>query len=93
MNPATLHAQGRCGLGPRIPMLVISPYAKPNFVDHTLTTQTSIIRFIEDNWLQGQRLGQGSYDALSNSIAGMLNLNSKKLLPALFLDPTTGQLY
>ena len=93
VNPATLHAQGRCGLGPRIPMLVISPYARPNFVDHTLTTQTSIIRFIEDNWLQGQRIGQGSYDALSNSIAGMLNLNTKKLLPALFLDPTTGQLY
>jgi len=30
-------------------MMVISPYAKPNFVDHTLTDQSSIIRFIEDN--------------------------------------------
>ena len=29
------HAQGRCGYGPRMPMLVISPWAKPNFVDHT----------------------------------------------------------
>ena len=26
----------RCGLGPRQPLLVISPYAKPNFIDHTL---------------------------------------------------------
>ena len=32
--PAGL-AQDRCGYGPRVPMLVISPYAKTNFVDHT----------------------------------------------------------
>ena len=42
--------QGRCGYGPRIPMLVISPFAKQNFVDNTLTDQSSIIHFIEDNW-------------------------------------------
>ena len=41
--------QGRCGYGPRLPLMVISPYAKKNFVDGTLTDQTSIIRFIEDN--------------------------------------------
>ena len=54
----TTHAQGRCGYGPRIPLMVISPWAKANFVDHTLTDQTSIIRFIEDNWLRGQRIGR-----------------------------------
>ena len=69
VNPATLHAQGRCGYGPRLPMLIISPYAKYNFVDHTLTDQSSIIRFIEDNWLGGERIGNGSFD----SIAGTLN--------------------
>src|SRR5262249_11329505 len=37
--------QGRCGYGPRLPMIVISPWAKHNSVDHTLTSQTSIIRF------------------------------------------------
>ena len=41
-------AQGRCGYGPRLPMVVVSPYAKQNFVDHTLTDQTSVIRFVED---------------------------------------------
>jgi phospholipase C len=49
------HAQGRCGYGIRMPLMVISPWSKPNFVDHTVTDQTSIIRFVEDNWLQGQR--------------------------------------
>ncbi len=41
---------GRCGYGPRLPLLVISPFAKANFVDHTITDQSSILRFIEDNW-------------------------------------------
>ena len=46
--------QGRCGYGPRLPLLVISPYAKANFVDHTLTDQSSIMKFIEDNWSLGE---------------------------------------
>ena len=50
--PPRAHAQGRCGYGPRLPLLVISPYAKANFVDHTMTDQSSILRFIEDNWLK-----------------------------------------
>ena len=33
----TLHAQGRCGYGPRLPLLVISPWAKKNYIDSTLT--------------------------------------------------------
>ena len=53
------HAQGRCGYGPRLPLLVISPFAKQNYVDHTMTDQSSILRFIEDNWLGGQRIGKG----------------------------------
>ena len=44
---------GRCGYGTRMPLLVVSPFAKRNFVDHTLTDQTSVLRFIEDNWLDG----------------------------------------
>jgi len=95
-NPGTDHAQGRCGFGPRLPMLVISPYARQNFVDHTVTSQTSIIRFIEDNWLQGTRI-QGSFDAVTNSIASMMDLGAGSgkhgghLAPALFLDPVTGE--
>ncbi len=66
------HAQGRCGYGPRLPLLVISPYAKPNYVDHTLTDQTSILRFIEDNWLDGTRI-QGSFDSIAGSLDNMFN--------------------
>ena len=42
--------QDRCGYGPRLPLLVISPWARQNFVDHSITDQSSILRFIEDNW-------------------------------------------
>jgi phospholipase C len=68
-----LHAQGRCGYGPRIPFLVISPWARPNFVDHTLIDQTSVIHFIEDNWLAGKRLGAGSFDAIAGTITHMFD--------------------
>ncbi len=91
INPNTLHAQGRCGYGPREPMLVISPWAKRNFVDNTVISQTSVIRFIEDNWLGGQRIGGGSFDAITNSISNMFDFTHFRFEGVLFLDPMTGE--
>jgi phospholipase C len=89
LNP---HAQGRCGYGPRLPLLVVSPWAKRNFVDHTVTDQTSIIRFVEDNWLGGKRIGGGSFDSLANSIEQMFDFSAEhEPLGPLFLNPGTGQ--
>jgi phospholipase C len=66
--------QGRCGYGTRMPLLVISPYAKKNFVDHTLTDQTSVLRFVEDNWLGGQRIQPGgSFDTIAGSLNNMFS--------------------
>src|SRR5579872_4052472 len=73
VNAGTAHAQGRCGYGPRLPLLVVSPWARHNFVDHSTTDQSSIIRFVEDNWLGGERIGQGSFDTIANSISQMFN--------------------
>jgi phospholipase C len=57
---------GRCGYGTRVPLLVISPFAKQNYIDHTLIDQSSVVRFIEDNWLNGQRIQKGaSFDTTS----------------------------
>ena len=72
-GPKTAHAQGRCGYGPRLPLLVVSPYSRKNYVDHTLTDQTSVLRFIEDNWLGGERVGGGSFDAIAGPINGMFD--------------------
>src|SRR5499425_2246101 len=67
LSPRLGTYQGRCGYGPRLPLLVISPFAKKNHVDHTLTDQSSILRFIEDNWLLG-RVGDHSFDGIAGSL-------------------------
>jgi phospholipase C len=74
----------------RQPLLVISPYALENFVDHTVTDQTSVIHFIEDNWLGGQRIGNGSFDAISSPINQMFNFTKARTNTIVILDPTTG---
>jgi phospholipase C len=88
------HAQGRCGYGVRQPLVVISPWARENFVDHTVTDQSSVIHFIEDNWLGGQRLAGGSFDSIANSIAQMFDFSpdpSDVNDRVLILNPTTGE--
>ena len=85
-------ANGRCGFGPRLPLLVVSPWARDNMVDHTLTDQTSILRFVEDNWLHGQRLGAGSFDAHAGTLEHMFDFRFPRLFERrVFLDERTGQ--
>jgi phospholipase C len=81
--------QGRMGYGPRLPLMVISSFAKVNYVDHTVTDQTSILKFIEDNWNLG-RIGGGSFDEMAGSLEGMFDFSSAGAQP-LFLDAQTGQ--
>jgi phospholipase C len=78
----------RCGYGPRLPLLVISPYSRTNYVDHTRTDQTSVLRFIEDNWRTG-RIGDSSFDSRANSIDNMLSFH-RPTAGRLTLDPATG---
>jgi phospholipase C len=83
--------QGRCGYGPRLPLVVISPFAKRNFVDHSLTDQSSVLRFVEDNWGTG-RIGGGSSDELAGPLANMFDFDdSRSGDRRLFLDASTGQ--
>jgi phospholipase C len=69
-------------------LILISPYAKVNYVDHSISDQSSIIRFIEDNWGL-PRIGGGSRDAIAGSLLNMFDFT----LPGthkVFLDPNTG---
>jgi phospholipase C len=38
------------GDGPRIPMIVVSPFTKGGRISHTYTDHVSILKFIERNW-------------------------------------------
>ncbi len=80
--------QSRCGYGPRLPFLVVSPFAKKNFVDSTLTDQSSVVRFIEDNWELPQ-IGNGSFDETAGSVLNMFDFSTSKVRKV-FLDTVTG---
>src|SRR5262249_50302328 len=90
--------QGRCGFGPRLPMMVVSPYAKTNYVDHDLSNQASTINFVEYNWhLPGIA---GSFDQAESKVdkanhvpfdlAGMFEFGERGAA-ALPLNPATGE--
>ena len=89
--------QGRCGFGPRQPLVVISPCAKSDAVDHNLSDLASVPNFIEYNWhLPGIA---GSFDqSLSGldasehaafDLAGLFDFRCNA--DAVPLDPVTGQ--
>jgi len=66
------------------------PWAKHNSVDHTLTDQSSILKFVEDNW----RLPRiaGSYDSIAGTLNQLFDFSGRYgKNAALYLDPTTGQ--
>ncbi len=86
----TAPVQGRCGYGPRLPLLVISPWANANYVDDTLTDQTSTLRFIEDNWLNSTRIA-GSFDAQAGVLTGMFNFGGVPNVTPYLLNPNTGE--
>jgi phospholipase C len=90
VDPTVTQAMGRCGYGPRLPLLVISPWAKTNYVDHAVTDQSSVLRFIEDNWLGGQRLGQGSFDVRAGALDSLFDFR-RPHPQRLFLRPDSGQ--
>jgi acid phosphatase len=58
------------GDGPRVPMLVVSPYARQDFIDHTYNDHVSILKFIEANWRLSP-LTSYSADNLPNATPGV----------------------
>lgn len=87
----------RCRLGMRMPFVVISPWAKENHIDHTVTELASVTRFIEDNWDLGSidgptRLPPGweSFDRVAGSIMGLFDFQGQPRVRPLILDPSVG---
>jgi phospholipase C len=57
------------GLGFRVPMMVVSPYANPGYIDHTRSDFTSVLKFIEEDFNLPPlttRDGQNSSDMTEN---------------------------
>jgi phospholipase C len=62
----------RWGPGTRVPTIIVSPFARRGYVDHTQYDTTSILKLIESRW----RLAPlGTRDAAANNLANALNFN------------------
>jgi phospholipase C len=53
INPPTVDA---LGYGLRVPGLVLSPYSKKGYIDHQVLSFDAYLKFIEDDFLGGQRI-------------------------------------
>jgi phospholipase C len=59
--------------GVRVPLIAVGPFVRTNFVSHVEMEHSSVVRFIEWNWL-GQQTGQLSgRDGLVNNIGSLLD--------------------
>ncbi|MFC4243453.1 phospholipase C [Gryllotalpicola reticulitermitis] len=78
----------RCGPSQRLPLLVISPYSRQNYVAHNETDQTSVLKFIEQNW-GTTSTGKDSFTNEAGSIDNMFNFARPQQREVL-LSTTTG---
>jgi len=84
VNPLTYPNADKWGPGLRVPCIVISPYAKQGFVDHTPMETVSILSFIEKRWglgtipsaIPGQTLRDVTATPFTNSFQGQIHANN-----------------
>ncbi len=88
-NSSDQPEQGKCGVGPRLPFLVVSPYAGQNVVSHSLIDQSSVVKFIEQNWSL-PAMGDGAADGPAGSLNSLFDFSGPPA-PPLFLNPSTGE--
>jgi phospholipase C len=61
--------------GTRVPLLAVGPFVKTNYVSHVVLEHSSIVKFLEWNFL-GQKTGQlGGRDANVNNLGSLLDPN------------------
>lgn len=72
-------------LGPRVPTIIISPYARAGFVDHTPYDFTSVLRYIEDKYAL-PRLSV--YDRRARSIVSDFDFTQQPLQPVILQTRT-----
>ncbi len=73
------------GLGPRVPVLIISPYAKPGFISHTVYEFASLMKFAE------VRFGLaplGARDAAASDMTDSFNFTQQPLAPLILQQRT-----
>jgi phospholipase C len=78
-------ARDKFPLGPRIPLLIISPYVKSGYISHTQYEFASVLRFIEERFGLAPL---GDRDKTANDTSDSFNFSQAPLSP-LILTPRT----
>jgi phospholipase C len=73
------------GWGPRVPAIIISPYARPGYIDHTEYDFASVLRLVEERF---DLAALTDRDAHANSLIGAFDF-AQKPQPPLLLTPRT----
>ena len=71
------------GLGPRVPLLIISPFAKKGFISHTTYEFSSFLKFVEERY---NLKPLGNRDKMANDMSDSFDFTQKPL-PPLILQP------
>ena len=74
------------GLGPRVPLLIISPYARPGHISTTQYEFSSVLKFIETRF---NLPALSTRDAGANDITDSFNFNQQALPPLFILKTRT----
>jgi phospholipase C len=74
-------ADGLVGNGPRVPALVISPYAKENYVSHVQYDHTSVLKFLETNY---NLPSLNKRDAAANGLTDMFDFKNPNFTPYMY---------
>jgi phospholipase C len=70
--PPTNVADGK-PYGTRVPLLAMGPFARKNFVSHVTMEHSSVVKFIEWNWLGGTTGQLGTRDATVSNLGSLLD--------------------
>jgi phospholipase C len=72
------------GYGPRVPAIVMSPYAKPDYISHFPYDFTSILKFIEERWNLAHLTER---DDRANDLSDVFDFDQKPLAPLVIPVP------
>lgn len=73
VSPPSTNPVDNIPYGPRIPFLVLGKFAKKNYISHVEMEHSSIVKFIEWNWLNGQTGQLNTRDRNVNSIGDLID--------------------
>ncbi len=69
------------GLGPRVPLIVISPYAKPGYISHNQAEFSSLAKFVLDNWSLPS-LGQRDALSVTSDLTDFFDFSQSPIPPS-----------